>query len=397
MRITLVTDTYLPEVNGVTTVLSTMRAGLMLRGHHVQVICPAYPSAVREDAEVVRLPSISCPGYPALRLSFPWHPAVARSIRRFAPDIVHAATEGPLGSAGRRFALRKRIPFASSYHTDFPRYAAEYLGRWAVAPTREHLRRFHSAALFTQTPSAFIRDELKTLGVPSPVVWGRGVDAKHFTPDRRSAVRRAAADTGVRVLHVGRLAVEKATGTLIEAFQRAHLLLGAEATFCIAGEGPRSREVRERLPFVRHLGFLDRQTLADLYADADLFLFPSATETCGLVALEAMACGLPVIGARAGGVAENIRHGLTGLLVAPGHSEGFASAIVELVRDCARREAMSQAARAFAVACDWQRELDDLVHMYQCAVFGAAGRGGKKSPRIIPADASVLRPVRHQV
>jgi glycosyltransferase involved in cell wall biosynthesis len=173
------------------------------------------------------------------------------------------------------------------------------------------------------------------------------------------------------VLHVGRLAVEKDTDTLVAAFRRAHELLGPEASFCVAGDGPRGADVRERLPFASHLGFLDRQTLANLYADADLFVFPSPTETCGLVALEAMACGLPVIGAHAGGVLENVRHGINGMLVTPGDAESFAAETVALVRDSHRRNAMSQAARAFAVARDWQHELDQLLPMYHSVISGA--------------------------
>lgn len=366
MRIALVTDTYLPEINGVTTVLARMRRGLVDRGHEVLVVAPDYPEPTADEPGIIRRPSMPCPGYANVRLSWPGLHAVAGGLTRFGPDLVHVITEGPLGSAGRRWARRHHVPFVTSFHTDFPRYAARYLGDWAVPMTRGYLRRFHAPAGHTQTPSEETRAELVTLGLPRAVVWGRGVDADLFTPARRSAERRAALGATGRqlVLHVGRLAVEKDIDTLVAAFRMAERRLGAEAVFCVAGDGPCAADMRSALPFARHLGFLPRGVLADLYADADLFVFPSPTETCGLVALEAMASGLPVIAADQGGVRENLRDGINGRLVTAGAPAAFADATVQLVRDADQRAAMGQAARAFAIARDWEHELDELVPLY---------------------------------
>ena len=370
MRIALVTDTYLPEINGVTTVLARMRRGLLERGHEVLVVAPDYPEAGPDEPGIVRRPSMPCPGYANVRLSWPGLHEVTGGLDAFGPELVHVITEGPLGSTGRRWARRHGTPFVTSFHTDFPRYAARYLGDWAVPPTRAYLRRFHAPAGHTQTPSEETRAELVQLGLPRAVVWGRGVDADLFTPARRNAERRAALGAAGRrlVLHVGRLAVEKDIDTLVAAFRMAERRLGAEAAFCVAGDGPCAEEMRAALPFARHLGFLPRGVLADLYADADLFVFPSPTETCGLVALEAMASGLPVIAADQGGVRENLRDGINGRLVTAGAPAAFADAIVQLVRDTDQREAMGQAARAFAIARDWEHELDELVPLYVEAV-----------------------------
>jgi phosphatidylinositol alpha 1,6-mannosyltransferase len=384
MRISLVTDTYLPEINGVTTVLARMRDGLRARGHAVQVIAPRYPTPGPDDADVVRRPSIPCPGYANVRLSWPVSPRVKRSLRGFAPDLVHVVTEGPLGAIGRRWAVRRGLPLVTSFHTDFPRYAARYLGAWAVPLVKRHLQDFHQPAAHTQTPSAATRAELLALGVPRPVVWGRGVDTGLFTPGRRSDARRHEAGVGDRLLllHVGRLAVEKDVGTLLAAFRLVHARLGDRVAFAVAGDGPKRATVQEGLPFARHHGFLERSTLADLYADADMFVFPSPTETCGLVALEAMSAGLPVIGSDQGGVQENVRSGLNGLLVAAGNAEAFAGAIEWLCRDAGQREAMAQAARAFAVARDWERELDALVPLYEAALATRAEE--QPAPAVIP-------------
>jgi glycosyltransferase involved in cell wall biosynthesis len=208
--------------------------------------------------------------------------------------------------------------------------------------------------------------ELRALGIERVMVWGRGVDAGWFRPDRRSETRRAGlgAQGRLLVLHVGRLAVEKDVDTLVAALISARERLGDRAAFCVAGDGPRAAWVRQMLPFAAHLGFLDRERLAQLYADADLFVFPSPTETCGLVALEAMASGLPVIASDRGGVRDNLRHGLTGLVVPAGDAAGFAAAMVALADDPEQRRAMGEAARAFGVGRDWGRELDRLEESY---------------------------------
>lgn len=370
MRVALVTDTYLPEVNGVTTVLRMIRQMVAARGHDLLFLAPDYPGAVEPDERVVRRPSIPCPRYPAVRLSSPFGADVFRALDRFDPELVHVVTEGPLGAIGRRYALRRRRPLVTSFHTDFPRYAARYLGAWAEAIAQGYLRRFHAPAVLTQTPSAASRSDLLALGLPHAVVWGRGVESDRFHPARRSEPRRVALGAAGRVivLHVGRLAVEKDPGVVVDAFQRIHDALGRETVFCVAGDGPRGPALQRALPFAKHFGFLPRDVLADLYAAADIFLFPSPTETCGLVTLEAMASGLPVISADQGGVLENMRDGINGLVVPAGDGRKFADAAIGLILDAPQRAAMSQAARAFAVGRDWAHEIDDLERLYEGAL-----------------------------
>jgi glycosyltransferase involved in cell wall biosynthesis len=374
MRVTLVTDTFQPEVNGVSTVLATMRAGLLARGHAVQVVAPQYGRQDSDgDAQVHRVVSIPCPSYAAVRLSWPFGRSTARFISRFAPDLIHVATEGPLGAFARAYALRHNVPLVTSFHTNFPSYAAQYFGRWAVAPTRRYLRWFHGPARATQTPSEVTCTELQRLGVPRPLVWGRAVDSRLFHPDRRCEHRRRQLGTGdgLLVLHVGRLAIEKDPDTLIRTFQRAHTRLGDRAVFCIAGDGPEADRIRSALPFAHHIGFIERDRLADLYADADLLVFTSATETCGLVVLEAMASGLPVVAADAGGVRDNVRDGLTGRLLPVGDADAFTSSVLLLAGDAELRHCMRQASRAFAVGRDWERELDRLLEQYQSITAAA--------------------------
>jgi glycosyltransferase involved in cell wall biosynthesis len=146
MRLLFFTDTFLPEVNGVTTVLGTMRDGLRRRGHEVRLVAPGYGRPSEDETGIRRLPGIPCPGYTAVRLSWPWGRGLGAEADRFQPDLVHVVTEGPIGNYGRHHALRRGLPLITSFHTDFPRYAARYLGNWAAGPVWAYLRRFHQPA-----------------------------------------------------------------------------------------------------------------------------------------------------------------------------------------------------------------------------------------------------------
>jgi glycosyltransferase involved in cell wall biosynthesis len=374
VRIALVTDTYLPQINGVTTVVRRIADTARAAGHAVAVVAPRYPHGSDGDGgggPELRVPSLPFPPYPSIRLSFPFRRHVAHFLDRFAPDLVHAATEGPLGVLGRGYAMDRGLPLVTSFHTDFPQYARDY-GLSVLAPlVWRWLQHFHRPARMIQTPGIAVRDELVRRGLRNTVVWGRGVDTRHFRPERRHAGWRrwmAGADDTVIVLHVGRLAPEKNLRVLVDAWNRAHRCLGPRATFVIAGEGPEAHYVATRAPFARQLGFLDRDTLADLYASADLCVLPSRTETCGLVALEAMAAGLPVIAADAGGLAESVRHEENGLLVRPDDARGFSHAIVALALDAGRRRTLAAGARRTAERRDLRSEDQELLRQYAALV-----------------------------
>jgi glycosyltransferase involved in cell wall biosynthesis len=370
VRIALVSDTYTPQVNGVTTVVVRIANVLREFGHEVVVVAPRYPSHASVEPGELRIPSASFPPYPAIRLSLPRFAAVARFLDRFEPDVVHVATEGPLGLTGRRYAVRRRIPLVTSYHTNFPQYARHYGAGVAEPLVWKWLRWFHQPAALTQTPGEAVASELERRGIGRPIVWGRGVDTAHFHPSRRSAGWRrwlAGGDDTAIVLHVGRLAPEKNINVLAEAWIAARERVGQRATFVIAGEGPETRRLLTHLPWIRQLGFLDRAKLADVYASADICVLPSRTETCGLVALEAMASGLAVVAADAGGFRESITHGRSGLLVAPDDAIGFAAEILSLVIAPQRRAEIATAARAAALARDVAPENLALLQQYASA------------------------------
>lgn len=376
VRIALVSDTYTPQVNGVTTVVARIVQVLRAAGDEVCVIAPRYPgheTSTDGCPDELRIRSAPFPPYPAIRLSIPQFRTVARYLDGFQPDIVHVATEGPLGLTGRRYAINRHVPLVTSYHTNFPQYARHYRAGIVEPLVWKWLRWFHRPAVLTQTPGEAVRDELERRGIGHPVVWGRGVDTKHFHPRRRSAGWRrwlAGGDDTAIVLHVGRLAPEKNMDVLAESWRVAHETLGQRATFVLAGEGPATRRLLARLPWVRQLGFLERGKLADVYASADICVLPSKTETCGLVALEAMASGLAVVAADAGGFRESINHGRDGVLVAPDDATGFASEIVSLVMAPQRRAELRATARTNAMARDVTTENLDLLLQYAAAQEG---------------------------
>ena len=381
MRIALLSDTYIPQVNGVTTVVHRIVRALRAAGHAVAVVAPRYPRGSDggggggERDDELRVFSLPFPPYPSIRLSFPFDRHVARFLDQFAPDLVHAATEGPIGVAARRYALRRGLPFVTSYHTDFPQYARHY-GLGVLTPlVWRWLVRFHSPARLIHTPGEAVRDELVRRGLRNTVVWGRGVDTTHFTPAKRDPGWRrwlGGGDDTVVVLHVGRLAAEKNLRVLAEAWTRAHRFLGSRASFVIAGDGPETRYIAAHIPFTRQLGFVDRDSLAALYASADVCVLPSRTETCGLVALEAMASGLPVIAADAGGLRESVLSDVNGVLVRPDDARGFSQAIIALVGDATRRHALGVGARQTAERRDVRSEDEELLRQYGALVGVAA-------------------------
>lgn len=384
------TDTYPPQVNGVSVVTATTIAGLIARGWECRVVAPRYPETPRDpfrdaetrqitSAKVRSLPSVPLPGYADIRLAAPFAGVIARLMDEFSPDLVHCETEFMIGWMGQRLALRRGLPVVSTYHTDFSRYTEAYGVGWLRPTVSAYLARFHQRSARTYTPSAPARADLHALGVADVEVWGCGVDIDAFHPRHRCEPLRAAyghEDTCILV-HVGRLAAEKGVDRILESYRIARSLLPAGAVhLVIAGAGPKESALRASSPEgVTFLGALDRAaTLPRLYASGDAFVFASLTETLGLVILEAMASGLPVIAAPAGGVADHLRHEVNGLAYSAGSIDECAHAIVRLVLDPSLRRSLGTRARQTAERLSWEREFLRLDASYRdvCARARAA-------------------------
>jgi len=295
---------------------------------------------------------------------------VHRVVQRFRPDLIHCATEFSVGRMGQIAAARARLPVVSSYHTDFARYAVAYGKTWLRNAVSSYLRRFHQRSRRVYTPSTASHGDLLRLGISDVEVWGGGVDAALFHPDRRSAQGRAQRGLGERFtfVYVGRLAPEKRPEQIVDAFRLAREILPPNTIqLVIAGTGPLESTLRAVAPpDVAFLGFLDRRSrLPDLYANCDAFIFASVTETLGLVLLEAMASGLPVVAAPAGGVADHLRDGVNGLAYPAGDARAMAEAMVRLVSEAGLARRLGQAARQTAEELSWEREMERLDQSYQ--------------------------------
>ena len=372
MRVLYCTDTYPPQVNGVSVVTAISVAGLRERGWDVHVIAPRYPheDAARRDPNVIALPSMPLPLYPDVRLVLPDYAVVRAAIDRLKPDLVHCATEFIVGRVGQIAAARAGVPIVTSYHTDFSRYMTSYGVPWLAKPVARYLARFHKRARRTFTPSKASRADLLRLGVSDVEVWGCGVDADRFNPSRRSRELRVklGIDGAFTFLYVGRLAAEKGVDVVMEAYRRAESQLPhGVARLVVAGAGPEEKRLRATAPpGTVFLGFLERDAaLPALYASADAFAFASTTETLGLVVLEAMASGLSVIAAPAGGVAEHLRDGENGIAYPANDVDACAAAMVRLATDGSLSVRLRTGARRTAEALSWSTELDRLDASYR--------------------------------
>lgn len=270
--IAIVTDAWHPQVNGVVRTLSTTCDLLRSRGHDVTVISPQ---------DYLSMPA---PTYPEIRLAMTMPGAAGRALARIKPEAVHIATEGPLGFAARRYCISRNVPFTTAYHTQFPDYFARRTGISAQVFWK-YIRWFHRPAQRIMVATESIRKQLRSQGLDHLSPWSRGVDLECFSPDAPPPPEYAEIK-GPILLYVGRLAVEKN----IEAF----LACDYPGTKVVVGDGPSRAGLEARFPDAIFMGKRSGVELAGLYAGADVFVFPSRTDTFGLVMIEALACGTPV-------------------------------------------------------------------------------------------------------
>ena len=269
MRIMIITDAWEPQVNGVVRTLKSTRRELERMGHTVDILSP------------LEFKTLPCPTYPDIRLSLGAKRQTQRRIEAFNPDALHIATEGPLGLAARRWAIKHQFPYTTAYHTRFPEYVHARL-RIPLSWTYRYLRWFHGKAKAVMAPTHVVKADLNHYGFTNVVLWGRGVELDIFRPRN---MRRLGTRPPI-FLYVGRVAVEKNIGAFLD--------LDLPGSKWVAGEGPALASLRAKYPDTNFMGALSQEELAEVYSSADVFVFPSKTDTFGLVLLEAMACGLPV-------------------------------------------------------------------------------------------------------
>ncbi len=358
LRVAVVTETYPPEINGVAMTLGLMVKALQAREHQIQLVRPRQhasdnPSPETNLEQVLR-PGVPIPRYGGLKMGLPAKAALSRlwSLRR--PDVVHIATEGPLGWSALAVANKLRIPVASDFHTNFHSYSGHYGFGWLKRPVMAYLRRFHNQSRVTMVPSFTMRRDLEAAGYRNVEVVARGVDTILFTPARRSQDLRAewgVGENGLAVVYVGRIAPEKNLPLLFKAFTALEATR-PDAKLILVGDGPELSAFKAAHPRVIFCGPRRGEDLAAHYASGDMFLFPSLTETFGNVVMEAMASGLPQVAFDYAAAAEHLKHEINGLKANYGDETAFIAKANELATH-PQLQRMGDAARATALTQSW--------------------------------------------
>ena len=390
LHVAVVTETFPPEVNGVAMTIGRMVAGLQAAGHRVSLTRPrqrdeASPAA--DGPSTLLVGGLPIPGYPGLRFGLPARRLLRRHWMADRPDVVQVVTEGPLGTSAVAAARELRLPVVTEFHTNFHAYSRHYGFGWLERVVARHLCAMHNRGDLTLAPTPEILRRLEQSGYHNVRVVARGVDTALFTPKRRDRALRArwgAGDDDLVVAHVGRLAPEKNLPQVFTTFAaiRRH---APRARLIMVGDGPARRLIERRYPEAICAGMRHGEDLAAHYASADLFLFPSLTETYGNVVLEALASGLPVVAYRQAAAAELIRHGINGMLADPGARDQFERAALDFaVRPELRRRASLEAAASVSLI-DWERINDRLVaHLREAMARSARLRRGESLFRFVP-------------
>lgn len=379
MRIALFTEVFLPKVDGVVTRITRTLDELGELGHTALVFAPGDPPAHYGPHRVVRVRSVSFqPWYPEIMVGLPTA-RIAREMQAFHPDLVHAVNPVWLAAYGVISARRRNLPLLASFHTDVPSYTTRLGNGLSVlrAPSQAWITGMHNLAEVNLCTSAQMVERAREVGIREVDLWPKAVDTQGYRPDRADAAMRDRLTDGhpgaPLILYVGRLSREKDLDQLLEPI-RALAPEGVRMAF--VGSGPGRAEL-ERLfagtPTV-FTGYLGGAELAAAYASADVFAFPSTTETLGLVALESMASGVPVVGADAGGIPFVIDDGRTGYLVTPGDTATLTARLRAVLTDADLRARLGTAARADAERHSWRAATESLVESYGLAVQRHEGR-----------------------
>jgi glycosyltransferase involved in cell wall biosynthesis len=368
MKIALFTETFLPKIDGIVTRLCHTVEHLQRLGDEVLVFSPQGGLTEYKGAKIYGVDGLPLPLYPELKLGWPT-PAIGQEIERFQPDLVHVANPAVLGLGGIYYAKKFNIPLVASYHTHLPQYLHHYGLGILEGFLWELLKGAHNQADLNLCTSTAMVEELTNHGIERTDLWQRGVDTELFQPHLASAEMRDRLSQGhpdcTLLLYVGRLGAEKEIDRIkpvLEAIPNARLAL--------VGDGPNRVALEEHFADTptHFVGYLRGQELASAYASADAFIFPSRTETLGLVLLEAMAAGTPVVAARSGGIPDIVTDGVNGYLFDPADDEGAIAATQMLLERPEEREALRHNARQEAERWGWSAATQQLRRYYQTII-----------------------------
>ncbi|MCP9834375.1 MULTISPECIES: glycosyltransferase family 1 protein [unclassified Cyanobium] len=372
MKIAFFTETFLPKVDGIVTRLTKTVQQLVAAGDEVLIFCPEGAPESYMGARVVGVPAMPLPLYPELKLALP-RPAVSEALDRFGPDLVHVVNPAVLGLGGIWLARSRGLPLVASYHTHLPKYLEHY-GMGMLEPLLwELLKAAHNQAQLNLCTSTAMVEELASRGIQHTALWQRGVDTDLFRPELASAAMRQRLhggydDTGHLLLYIGRLSAEK-------QIDRIRPVLDAmpQTRLALVGDGPHRQQLERHFEgtATTFVGYLAGEELASAYASGDAFLFPSSTETLGLVLLEAMAAGCPVVGANRGGIPDIVSDGVNGCLYDPDKPASLPTAVERLLGDPAARRQLRLAAREEAERWGWPSATAQLQGYYRQVLIPA--------------------------
>ena len=357
MRIAVVTETYPPDVNGVALTLRRVVEGLQGLGHDVFLVRPrqSNDATAGDPAHELLVQGMPIPMYPALKIGFPAKRALVKLWTSRRPDLVHIATEGPLGWSAIQAAKKLRIPMTSDFRTNFHAYSAFYGFRWMKSTILSYMKKFHNATQCTMVPTAELKQTLAGLGFHRLMVIPRGIDTQLFDPVRRSEALRSSwgvtAATCV-LLSVGRLAAEKNLNLVLKVFHQARMQ-NRDIRLVFVGDGPLKEKLVAQCPEAIFCGVQHGEALAAHYASGDIFLFPSLTETFGNVTLEALASGIAVVAFDCAGARQLISSDVSGILLPTQDESSFVERSIRLAQDANQRNRLGMAARQVSLENQW--------------------------------------------
>ncbi|OPL08509.1 MAG: glycosyl transferase family 1 [delta proteobacterium ML8_F1] len=366
MKIAVFTDTFSPEINGVTNTLGRMTRFFDENAIEYKIFAPRYDLRDRSP-HTERFYSMKFLLYPQSRFTLPNLFRVDEVLREFKPDIVQIMTEFNMGFIGLNYAKRNGIASVSNYSTNFSQYMEYYNLGFAKPALWDYLRWFHNQNKVTLCPSRETQRLLEAEGIENTDILSRGIDISDFNPRYRNPALREKLGLGDKtaLLYVGRVSIEKDLDVLQAAYRKISRDYGDEVALIITGDGPYLEKARETFAGnTLFTGFKRGPELAEIYASCDVFVCPSSSETFGNVVLEAMASGLPVIGADAGGVGELIDHGVNGLTFEAGNPQSLTGRLDELLKDTALRQRLASQGLSFAEGRSWQGVFSGLLETY---------------------------------
>ena len=374
LRIAVVTETWPPEVNGVAMTLAKLVQGLSHRNHDVQLIRPRQTKTDSPmnatSLEEVLMRGMPIPRYPELKLGLPSKKTLVKTWTLRRPDVVHIATEGPLGWSALQAAKVLKLPVTSDFRTNFHSYSKHYGVGWLRKPIVAYLRKFHNATACTMVPTKELMRTLSENGFANLKVVSRGVDTKLFNISKRDTSLRSswgATDNTKVLISVGRMAPEKNLDQVLKTYE-ALKVTGQAFKLVMVGDGPLKEQFQKRYPEIIFPGMLSQTNLAAYYASSDLFIFPSQTETFGNVTLEALASGIPVLAFDCAAARDWVQTGVNGWLVAENNPEGFAAQAVSIFKSKDLLDQITQSTRQQVVHLDWDQIAEQVESVFWDAI-----------------------------